>query len=115
MEPTPMVKIEVFIPEQYVPPLRDSLHAVGAGRIGRYDHCVSILQVRGYWRPLDGAMPFQGTPGAISEGQECKVEVRCPWGQVQAAVRAIRRIHPYEDPVINVVPLLNHLLDMEAD
>jgi hypothetical protein len=105
------VKIEIFIPEAYVPALRDELSKVGAGHIGAYDHCVSVSTVRGYWRPLEGASPFLGEVGTISEGSECKVEVNCKLGIVKPALEAIRRIHPYEEPVINVLPLLNPLFE----
>ncbi len=104
-----MVKLEIYIPEDYVEPLRDALHAVGAGRVGNYDHCLSVTSVRGYWRPLQGAAPFQGCEGEISEGAECKVEVRCDRRDVPEALAAIRRVHPYEEPLVNVVPLANHL------
>jgi len=100
------VKIEIFIPESYVPALRDELGRVGAGHIGAYDHCVSVSDVRGYWRPLEGASPFLGEVGEISEGGECKVEVNCKLEIVEAALAVIRRIHPYEEPVINIIPLL---------
>ncbi|HTX80427.1 MAG TPA: YqfO family protein [Longilinea sp.] len=105
------VKIEIFIPEDYVPALQDELSKVGAGHIGDYDHCVSISTVKGYWRPLEGADPFLGEVGKISEGSECKVEVNCKLEVVKSALAAIHRIHPYEEPVINVLPLLNPLFE----
>lgn len=65
--------------------------------------------VRGYWRPLEGATPFQGRVGEISEGTECKVEARCDRRYVAEALAAIRRVHPYDEPLVNVIPLVNHL------
>lgn len=103
------VKLEIYIPEQYVNSLRDALHAAGAGRVGNYDHCLSMLDVRGYWRPLEGATPYEGRIGEIAEGMECKVEVRCDRWRVADALAAIRGVHPYDEPVVNVIPLVNHL------
>lgn len=105
----PTVKIELFIPEQYIETLRDELHRVNVGRIGNYDHCLSITTVRGYWRPLAGSSPYEGEIGQISEGTECKVEVNCQTAHVDAALEVIRRIHPYDEPLINIIPLVNHL------
>jgi hypothetical protein len=105
------VKIEIFIPESYVPALRDELSKVGAGHIGDYDHCISVSTVRGYWRPLEDANPFLGKVGKISEGSECKVEVNCKLEVVKPTLEAIRCIHPYEEPVINILPLLNPLFE----
>jgi hypothetical protein len=110
-QPFPYVKIEVFLPEEYIEILRDRLHDVNVGRIGQYDHCLSITNVRGYWRPLAGALPHAGQIGEICYGQECKVEVNCRREAVDEAVKVIRDIHPYEKPLINVLPLLNHQFD----
>jgi len=103
------VKIEIFVPEEYVERMRDELSQVNAGHIGNYDHCISVSNVRGYWRPLPGASPYQGEIGKISSGTECKIEINCPGESVDDALRVIRRIHPYDEPLINIVPLLNHL------
>jgi len=102
------VKLEVFIPETYVDKLRERLYEVGAGRIGTYDHCLSITTVKGYWRPLTGADPSAGEIGKVSEGEERKIEVNCPEEKVEEALEAIREIHPYDRPLINIVALLNH-------
>ncbi len=104
------VKLEIFVPDEYVPALREALAGVGVGQIGNYDHCVSITQVSGYWRPLPGARPFAGEVGQISFGTESKIEANCPVSLVKPALAAIRAAHPYDEPLINVVPLLNHLL-----
>jgi hypothetical protein len=105
------VKLEIFAPAQAVDSIRQALHEAGAGRIGNYDHCVAISTVQGYWRPLDGADPFDGQVGAISEGTECRIEMNCKAELVQAAIQAVRLVHPYEEPLINVVPLLNHFYE----
>jgi hypothetical protein len=109
MDAVPIVKLEIFIPESHFLELSEALHLAGAGRIGNYDHCSSIIQVTGTWRPLENAEPYLGEIGQICRGSELKIEVNCAWENVPAALKAIRQIHPYEEPVINIVPLLNHL------
>jgi hypothetical protein len=91
------VKIEIFIPEEFVSVLREEISKAGAGIIGHYDHCTSVTEVRGYWRPLQGANPFGGKIGEIIEGRECKVEVNCPRETVSKVIKAIRSVHPYEE------------------
>jgi len=103
------IKLEIFIPGDHIEPLRHALHAAGVGRIGLYDHCISITQVTGYWRPLPGSDPHLGEIDEVSMGAECKVEVDCPFERVEAALKAIKAVHPYDEPLINVIPLLNHL------
>ncbi len=100
-------KIEVYLPESHLDAVKDALHDAGAGRIGSYDHCLSVTTVRGFWRPLYGSNPFIGETGEIAEGMEYKIEVRCHKAHVAQAVSAVRGVHPYEEPVINVIPLAN--------
>lgn len=52
-----------------------------------------------------------GKVGEICEGEECKVEVRCKMEYVKDAVEVIRRIHPYEEPLFNIIPIINDLFE----
>ncbi len=106
------VKLEIFVPQEYALRIRDELTKVGVGVIGNYDHCVAIYPVQGYFRPLPGANPFDGEIGKIEETAEAKIEVNCKRELVNAAMKAIRSVHPYEEPLVNVIPLANHLFEM---
>jgi hypothetical protein len=103
------VKLEIFVPQEYAMQIRDALAEIGVGRIGNYDHCVAIYPVQGYYRPLEGANPFEGKIGEISESLEYKIEVNCRRELVNEAIKVIKSIHPYEEPLINIFPLANHL------
>lgn len=102
------VKIETFIPEEYIKQLRKSLNAIGALTIGgNYDNCMSYSKVIGSWRPLKGAHPFNGEVGEVCEAEECKVEFTCRAEIIKKVVETIKEVHPYEVPVINVIPVIN--------
>lgn len=103
------VKLEIFVPQEYTLTIRDELARIGVGVIGNYDHCVAISQVTGYFRPLAGAEPFDGKVGEIKATAEYKIEVNCMRELVKDAIRVIKSVHPYEEPLINVIPLANHL------
>jgi hypothetical protein len=45
----------------------------------------------------------------VSEGTEYKMEINCRRELVEEAIRIIKSNHPYEEPLINVIPLANHL------
>jgi hypothetical protein len=75
---------------------------------------VAISTVQGYFRPLEGANPFRGEIGRIQETTEAKVEVNCKRELVNEAINIIRRVHPYEEPLVNVIPLVNHLFEMKS-
>lgn len=104
------VKFEVFIPEEYVHQMREALNDIRALTIGgNYDNCMSITKVTGYWRPLEGAEPFNGTIGKLCEAEECKVEFVTEKHLVRKAMDTIIEVHPYETPVINMLPVINGL------
>lgn len=99
-------KLEIFIPESHLEILAEALRAVDAGHIGKYDGCFSYSPVTGCWRPLPGAEPYLGREGELSREPELKVEVTCRLDRTAETVAAVKRVHPYEEPVINVIPLL---------
>ena len=101
------IKLETYIPEIHLKTLQEALKDVGAGRIGSYDSCMSYCRVSGTWRPLEGANPYNGRAGEISEGEEIKVEVVVDADSAVETVAAVRNVHPYEEPVINLIPLLD--------
>ena len=52
-----------------------------------------------------GTDPFLGTPGEVCQAEELKIEVCCQGERLCETLAAIRAAHPYEEPVINVIPL----------
>jgi hypothetical protein len=103
------VKLEIFVPQEKAIELRDELGKIGVGVIGNYDHCVALTAVRGFFRPLPEANPSQGQVGKVNEVAEYKLEVNCKRELVKEAIKVIKSVHPYEEPLINVIPLANHL------
>lgn len=100
-------KLEIFIPKTHFAHLQTALRSVDAGHIGNYDSCLSYSEVIGTWRPLDGTTPYSGKQNEISQEPELKVEVRILSENLDKTLSAIKDIHPYETPVINIIPLQN--------
>lgn len=101
-----LYKIETFIPESHVDQVVDALNDVGALTIGgNYDYCVFRSPGIGSWRPLDGADPYLGNVGRISKAEEIKIEFTCRQEVVIEAIDTIEATHPYEEVVINVLPV----------
>lgn len=105
MEAFSCCKLEIFVPESHLEAVQEALWSVDAGHIGNYDHCLSYSPVTGCWRPLAGTNPFIGEENQLSEEPELKVEVLCLRERVKETVAAVKAAHPYEEPVINVLPL----------
>ena len=100
------VKLEIYIPEAHFPQLQKALQSVDAGHIGNYDSCLSYAPVMGTWRPLTGTHPYIGKQDEISCEAELKVEVTILAEKLMETVAAVKAVHPYEEPVKNVIPLI---------
>ena len=103
-----LYKLEIFIPEANFRDLQCALQEVDAGHIGNYDSCLSYSRVTGTWRPLGGTHPYIGEEGEVSEEPELKVEVTIRRGQLADVVSRVRSVHPYEEPVINIIPMVSY-------
>ncbi|KAG4093134.1 GTP cyclohydrolase 1 type 2/Nif3 [Neocallimastix lanati (nom. inval.)] len=101
------VKIEICIPEQNLDEVHKALIEVDAGHIGNYDACITYHLLNGTWRPLVGSNPYSGTTDEINRVKELQVEFICKAENLEKTVKAIRKVHPYETPIINAFPLLN--------
>ena len=108
------LKLEIFIPETHLQNLAAALRTVDAGHIGAYDSCMSYSKVISTWRPLEGTTPYSGSCGELSMEEELKVEVTIRREQLHEVMRAIREVHPYEEPVVNVIPLYCTMMEYKV-
>lgn len=105
------VKLEIYLPQQSLDAVLGALAQAGACQVGKYAFVSSYAPVQGTWMPQAGAQPYAGKVGELCRGTEYKLEVRCPAGAVPQALAAVRKHHPYEQPVIYVLPLWNEYWD----
>ena len=54
---------------------------------------------------MSGSQPYLGEVGALSTEPELKVEVTCRVERLEQTLAAVKAVHPYEERVINVIPL----------
>lgn len=97
-----MYKLCVYVPETHLEVVKSALFEAGAGRIGHYDRCCWQVAGLGQFRPLAGSDPFIGESGRVETVPEYKVELVCEDAFVAAAVAALKRAHPYEEPAYQV-------------
>ena len=100
-----MYKICVYVPDKHVETVKLALFDAGAGRIGNYDSCCWQTDGIGQFRPLAGSNPAIGSQNVVEQVPEVKLELVCEDDLVEAAVRAMRESHPYEEPAFDVWPL----------
>jgi hypothetical protein len=101
------VKIRVFVPVQNAQDIRDAFARAGAGMQGNYSHCSGSYVVTGRFKPLEGSNPAIGSLGKLEEVQEEVVESLCHVDSVKKAIEEIKKVHPYEEPAIDIIPRLD--------
>jgi len=102
-----LVKIVVFVPVAEAGKVREALAASGAGKMGNYEACSFSTKGVGRFRPLAGAKPFVGEIGKAEEVEEERIETICEKDKLEGVLAAVRAVHPYEEPAIDIYPLLN--------
>jgi hypothetical protein len=102
-----LVKIVVTVPENDADQLRQAIGKAEGGTIGSYIHCSFSIKGVGRFLPTEGARPAIGSVGSPEQVEEERIEVTCHKDAIGKVVDAIRTHHPYEEPVIDVYPLLD--------
>lgn len=100
------LKVEVYIPEEYVIKLANELNERDILKEALYDYVFASTSVKGHFRPLEGANPFSGKVGVVNEVPEVKMEFRIKKCHKEDVEKIIDIVHPYEDPVVNFIELL---------
>lgn len=102
-----LVKIVVTVPVADAGELRQAIGKAGGGKMGNYSYCSYSVLGTGRFLPEAGAHPAIGQVGQPEEVAEERIEITCERNQLQAVVKAIRAAHPYEEPAIDIYPLLS--------
>lgn len=99
-----MYKFFVFAPrdEKVIRSIIDAASAAGAGTIGKYKKCAFVMEGYGTWVADPDANPALGGIGKDEKIEEVKIEMECPDEVMQKVVDAIKKLHPYEEVVIDV-------------
>lgn len=107
-----LVKLQTYVPVDYLEKVQEALFAAGAGSIGNYAECSFRAAGTGTFRPKENANPFIGTAGGKREqADEYKLEVILPEWQQKPVLQALLQAHPYEEVAYEWVPTLNALQD----
>lgn len=101
------VKIITTAPPADANAIRQALGEAGAGQLGEYRFCSFSYVGMGRFTPLPGAHPHIGEPNQPQMVEEEQIEVICAKENAKQVVTALRKAHPYETPVIDIVPLLD--------
>lgn len=101
------VKLIVTIPIENVNEVRNAILEEGAGIIGNYTYCSMSTRCIGTFKPTDKANPYIGEKNNLEFVEEEKLEVVCDVKVVKNVISKLREIHPYEEPAIDIIPLID--------
>lgn len=98
-------KIVVYVPESHSEKVRAALGEAGAGKIGKYTFCTFTTKGVGRFLAGEGANPTIGEVGKLEAVEEERIETVCEESKLQAALAALKEVHPYEEVAFDVYPL----------
>lgn len=101
------VKIFVTVPLNNTDAVRDAVCRAGAGVIGNYNYCTTSVKSIGTFIPNDNANPYIGESNKLEVVEEDKLEFICDIKNAKHVISELRKVHPYEEPAIDIVPLID--------
>jgi dinuclear metal center YbgI/SA1388 family protein len=101
-------KLSVTCPSESVDAIIDSASACGAGIIGSYSRCAFSAIGVGHFMSDETANPAVGEAGKQSSVPEVRIEMSVPTHRAHLVARAIKAVHPYEQPAIDLFALQPH-------
>jgi dinuclear metal center YbgI/SA1388 family protein len=101
-----LVKLSVFVPHGSEDRVLEALFRF-SGVMGNYRDCSFRSAGTGTFTPQEGARPHIGSIGKREAVDENRIEVLLRKADSAAAVAALLKAHPYEEPAYDLYPLLN--------
>lgn len=100
-------KLTTYVPNEHAEKLRKSLFKAGAGHIGNYEKCSFNTGGIGTYLPNESASPSVGTIGKLQEESETSIGVYFEKHQEKNVLRALFKVHPYEEVAYEITTLDN--------
>ena len=100
-------KLITFCPEKNADEVRTALFNAGAGNIANYDECSFNTSGTGTFRAGAGSNPFVGEPGKQHQEKEVRIETIYPQHIESQLIKALLKVHPYEEVAYDLIPITN--------
>ena len=102
-----LYKLVVFVPPEQLEKVRSAAFSAGAGQIGDYSGCSFTVEGTGSFLPGEGASPAIGQTGKNEMVREVRLELSVTKQTLDPVLLEIRKIHPYEEPAIDIYSLVS--------
>lgn len=101
-------KIVVFVPEENLDNVSQALFENGAGKIGEYENCSFKLSGEGTFQGSKKSNPTVGIKEKFEKVNEIRLEILIDKWNLNKAISAMIKAHPYEEPAYDVYVLKNN-------
>lgn len=105
MEQSNYVTIITTVPETHADKVREAMGRAGAGKIGNYSYCSFSIKGIGRFMPNKDSNPYLGKEGILEQVVEERIETVCKRDILEHVLEEIKKVHPYEETVIDVYPV----------
>lgn len=102
-------KIAVFVPLKNADELTFAMSSAGAGVIGNYTVCSFRASGIGTFLGGKASNPKAGKKGKFEMAEEVRLEMICDKAYLDAAVDAILKTHPYEEPAYEIYDVMTRV------
>ncbi|MCX7874977.1 MAG: Nif3-like dinuclear metal center hexameric protein [Melioribacteraceae bacterium] len=100
-------KIVVFVPQNKLDDVANSMFDKGAGIIGEYKYCSFRLTGEGTFQGSSNSNPFIGKKENFEKVNEVRLEVIVDSWNLNKVITSMLKAHPYEEPAYDIYPLKN--------
>ena len=100
-------KLTTYIPKENAKSLKKILFDVGAGSIGKYDHCSFSIEGTGSFKGNEKSNPTVGQKLKYIEQNEVCISITYLSHFEQRVLSSLREIHPYEEIAYEIITLEN--------
>ena len=97
--------VEQDTEKETVQKILDAAAQAGAGNVGAYSRVAALLDGNETWRSGKDAHPYNGAVGEVTVAKSVRIEMQCPEDKAADVIKAVRALHPYEEPVIELIKL----------
>jgi len=105
-------KLTTYVPKNELNTVRDALFQAGAGAIGNYDNCSFNVEGIGTFNGNEHSNPTKGKKGITQEEQEIKLSVIFAKHLQSRIIKALFKVHSYEEVAYEIVTLENKNQDI---
>jgi dinuclear metal center YbgI/SA1388 family protein len=100
-------KVVVFVPKDHLEKLAREVFSAGGGIIGEYNNCSFRVNGEGTFLGSENSNPAIGQKQNFEKVEETRLEFLVDSWKLNKVISALIKVHPYEEPAYDVIPLKN--------